>query len=169
MKYCCACKKIIKEETDKCSVCSGAVEEVTPNAIVTVAVVKGTSVKILESALKDAGVPCAFEKTDGNVYNEYNIKVSAESDNKVLVPFEMYNKAFDICEGFGFVSPEDRLIDEDSQDVNEDNRSYNEKFEAKTGMKHQTWQMLSIVLFVIVACLVIWGIDFAAEFIKSLF
>ncbi len=169
MKYCSSCKGIVNDEAEKCSVCNGELCDIAGESTVIVAVVKGTALKLLEPALKEVGIPCVFEKTDGNVYNEYNLKVSAESDYKVLVPFEMYNKAFNVCEGFGFVNSEDRLIPEDAQSEDTDNRSYNEKFEAKTGLKHRTWQMLSLILFVIAACLVIWGIDFAAEFIKGLF
>ncbi len=169
MKYCSSCKGIVNNEAKKCPFCNGTISDITGESTVTVAVVKGTSAKLLEPALKEAGIPCIFENTDGNVYNEYNFKVSAESDYKVLVPFEMYNKAFGICEGFGFVNPEDRLIPEDVQSEDTDNRTYDEKFEAKTGVKHRTWQMISIILFVIAACLVIWGIDFAAEYIKGLF
>ena len=168
MKYCSSCKCIINDEAEKCSVCNAAVSDIAPDSIVSVAVVKGTSVNILEPALKSEGIPCSFEKTDSDIYNAFNIKVSADSDHKVLVPFEMYNRAFDVCAGFGFVNEEDRLVpDEDEQPA--DNRSYDEKFEAGTGIKHRTWSMIGIILFVILACVVIWGVDFAAEFIKKLF
>ena len=168
MKYCPSCKSIVSEEVESCKSCNATLEEISATSTVAVCVVKGSSVSILEPALKEVGVPCRFEKTDGNIYNEYNIKVSANSDFKVLVPFEMYNKAFDICSGFGFVSEEERLIPQD-EDSADDNRSYNERFEQATGVKHRTWQMMGIVLFVIVACLVIWGVDFIAEWIKGMF
>lgn len=168
MKYCPSCKCVINEESENCTVCNGALEEVTPDATVKVAVVKGASVSVLEPALKDVGVPCCFEKTDGDIYNAYNIKVSAESDYNVLVPFEMYTKAFDICLGFGFVQEEDRAVSQD-EEQSEDNRSYNEKFEAATGVKRQTWQMLGIVLFIVIACLVIWGVDYLGVLFRGLF
>ena len=168
MKYCPSCKSIINEDVESCAVCNGILSELAPESIVAVAVVKGSSVNILEPALKSEGIPCSFENVDSNIYNSYNFKVSADSDHKVLVPFEMYNKAFDICEGFGFVEEEDRLVP-DTQEENEDTRTYAEKFEAGTGIKHRTWSMLGIILFVILACVVIWGVDFAAKFIKGLF
>ena len=168
MKYCPSCKCIVTEETETCAACKGAVENITADATVTVAVVKGSAVSVLEPALKDAGVPCCFEKTDGDIYNAYNIKVSAESDYKVLVPFEMYTKAFDVCLGFGFVQEDDRAVTDEEQQ-NDDNRSYNEKFEAATGVKHHTWQMIGIVLFIIAACLVIWGVDYIGAYVRGLF
>lgn len=168
MKYCPSCKSIVNEECELCSTCNKALENISEDSTVTVTVVKGSVISVLEPALKDAGIPCVFEKTDGSVYNEYNIKVSAESDFKVLVPFEMYNKAFDVCLGFEFVSEEDRLIPDD-EDENTDDRSYNEKFEAATGVKHRTWQMMGIIAFIVLACVVIWGVDFIAAWIKGMF
>ena len=168
MKYCSSCKSIITEDIEKCHICHKSPEEIAPDSPVTVAVVKGNVISLLEPALKDSGIPCCFEKKDGSIYNEYNIKISSESDFRVIVPFEMYNKAFNICEGFAFVKEEDRLIPAEDNE-NEDNRNYNEKFEAATGVKHHTWQMLGIVAFIVLACLVIWGVDFIAEWIKGMF
>lgn len=168
MKYCSSCKSIIKEDVASCPECEASLENIEDTSTVTVGVVKGSAVSVLESALKSVGIPCRFEKTDGSVYNEYNAKVSAESDFKVLVPFEFYNKAFDVCEGFGFVSPEDRLIPEDETDTETKTETYNEKFEKATGVKHQTWQMMGIVIFIVLACLVIWGVDFIAAWIKGM-
>lgn len=168
MKYCSSCKCIINNEAETCPQCSGTVSDIAPESIVSVATIKGTAVNVLEPALKAEGIPCSFEKTDSDIYNAFNIKVSADSDYKVLVPFEMYNKAFDVCAGFGVVQEEDRLIP-DVEEENTDTRSYEERFEAGTGMKHRTWSMLGIILFVILACVVIWGVDFAAEFFKKLF
>ena len=168
MKYCPSCKSIIDESCEACKVCKGTLEDITDTSTVTVAIVKGTVISVLEPALKDAGIPCRFEKKDGSIYNEYNIKVSAESDYRVLVPFEMYNKAFDVCMGFDLVEDADRLIPEDENPTN-DTGSYNEKFEKATGVKHRTWQMAGIVAFIILACLVIWGVDFLAAWIKGMF
>ncbi|MBR3971423.1 MAG: hypothetical protein IKJ83_00835 [Ruminococcus sp.] len=168
MKYCPSCKSIVKEVLNQCPDCTGALENIEDTSTVTVANVKGSAISVLESALKSVGIPCRFEKTDGSIYNEYNAKVSAESDFKVLVPFEMYNKAFDVCEGFGFVSPEDRLIPEEESEGEEETKTYNEKFESATGVKHHTWQMMGIVIFIVLACLVIWGVDFIAAWIKGM-
>ena len=168
MKYCPSCKCIVNDEAETCTTCSGTLEDICADSTVTVAIIKGSSIAVLEPALKESGIPCCFEKTDGDIYNAYNIKVSASSDYKVLVPFEMYTKAFDTCLGFGFVQEEERLVSQDAEQ-NEDTRSYNEKFEEVTGVKHQTWQMLGIVLFIVLACLVIWGVDFLAAFFKGLF
>lgn len=169
MKYCSFCNKIISQDTDACDTCNKAVSDISCDSIVCVATVKGRAVNILENALKDSGIPCSFKKTDGDVYNELNAKVNAESDFNLLVPFEYYNKAFDVCVGMGFASPEDRLIPDTEEDSDAPTKSYEEKFEEKNGVKHRTWQMVWMIIFIVAACLIIWGIDFLAEFIKSFF
>ncbi len=167
MRYCEHCKSIVDTEGN-CPVCGCDLTSLLPESEVCVATVKGSSVSMLEATLKDAGIPCRFSDVNKDIYNEYNAKVSAESDNMVTVPFELYNKAFDICLGFGFVEEGDRLVPV-SEGESEDTRTYDEKFEQVSGMKHSKWQTAWTVLFIIAACLVIWGIDWIAEFIKSLF
>ena len=77
MKYCPSCKSIITDDVTLCPVCAGVAEGIEETSTVTVAVIKGSAISVLESTLKSAGIPCVFEKTDGSVYNEYNAKVSA--------------------------------------------------------------------------------------------
>lgn len=169
MKYCPSCKSIITDDADACQNCSAQVADISADSAVTVATVKGTSVAILESSLKDTGIPCVFEKLGDDIYNELNAKVSAESDYKVLVPFEFYGKAFDICVGFGFAQSSDRLVPESDSDASDESaQTYDEKFEAVNGVKHRTWQMVWMVIFIVAACLLIWGVDWIAELIKGL-
>lgn len=169
MKYCSSCKRIVPDGVDVCDVCNNKSTDINSDSIVIVTTVKGKAVSIIDSALKDAGVFCSFERTDGNIYNEFNAKVNAESDFRLLVPFEMYGKAFDICAGIGLVKPEDRLVPIEEADTDEGNKTYEEKFEEVNGVKRSTWQMLWIVIFIVAACLLIWGVDWVAEYIKSLF
>ncbi len=164
MKYCPSCKRIIDADTAVCDLCSCAVTDITPESIVCVATLKGKTVSLLENALKDVGIPCSFARTDGDIYNELNAKVNAESDFNLLVPFEYYQKAFDICVGMGFASPEDRLIPEAEDEEETPAKSYEEKFEEKNGVKHRTWQMIWMLVFIVAACLLIWGIDWIAHY-----
>ncbi|MBQ8001148.1 MAG: hypothetical protein IJ298_08140 [Ruminococcus sp.] len=164
MKYCSSCKHIVNSDAQQCDLCSGAVADISPESAVCVVTVKGRMISLLENPLKDVGIPCSFVKTEGDVYNELNAKVNAESDFDLLVPFEYYRKAFDVCLGLGFVSPEDRLVPESEDTSSAPTQTYEEKFEQKNGVKHRTWQMIWMILFIIAACLVIWGIDFVAHY-----
>lgn len=164
MKYCSSCKKIISTDADVCDSCSNPAFDIAPDCVVCVAEVKGTFISMLENALKDEGIPCMFESKGKDVYNSYNAKVFSESEYKVLVPFEYYNKAFDVCVGVGLVSEDDRIQVDSSTQNDEYSKTYEEKFEEKAGAKHRTWQMLWMILFIVGACLVIWGIDWIAHF-----
>ncbi len=164
MKYCSSCKRIINADSELCGLCGKNIADISPESIVCVTVVKGRSISILENALKDMGIPCSFAKTDGDIYNELNAKVNAESDFNLFVPFEYYQKAFDTCVGIGFASPEERLVPETDDSVEASAKSYEEKFEEKNGVKHRTWQMIWMIIFIVAACLIIWGIDWIAHF-----
>ncbi len=164
MKYCSSCKRFINTDTAVCDRCNSVVADITPETFVFVATLKGRTVSLLENALKDVGIPCSFAKTDGDIYNELNAKVNAESDFNLLVPFEYYHKAFDVCVGMGMALPEDRLIPEAEGKEETPAKSYEEKFLEKNGVKHRTWQMIWMIVFIVAACLVIWGIDWIAHY-----
>ncbi len=166
MKYCADCKALIDDRETNCPACSKKLSEAEAESIVVLTKVKGRNVSTLEPLMKEKGIPCFFVSAEGQVYNSYNFKVAAESEQKLMVPMEYYSKAFDICLGMDLVKEEDRLFEAEEEEE-EDSKTYNEKFEEKTGVKHSTWQLVWIVLFIVVACLVIWGIDFIAELIKT--
>lgn len=164
MKYCSSCKKLIEDNADNCAVCSNELSEINPDSIICITEVKGTFIAMLENALKDEGIPCAFKAVGSDVYNSYNAKVFSENEYKVLVPFEYYNRAFDVCIGVGLVTEEDKVQVDVSTQNTDSSQTYEEKFEEKTGSKHRAWQMLWMILFIVGACLVIWGVDWIAHF-----
>lgn len=170
MKYCSSCKAVYDDECERCESCSGELYAISGNDPVTVTVLKGKDTALLEATLKNEGIPCLFEQVGGSVYNAYNTKVSSETENKLLVPLDFYTEAFNVCLGLGLVSEEQRLLKDDLDKSQKDGekKTYNEKFESKTGVKHRTWQIVWIVLFIVVACLIIWGIDFVAEYVKGI-
>lgn len=170
MKYCSSCKAVSDDECEKCKTCGGELDAISGSEPVTITTIKGKDIALLEAALKSEGIPCSFEQIGGSVYNAYNTKVSSEAENKLLVPFDLYSEAFNVCLGLGIVSEEDRLTHDNLDKSEKDGvkKTYNERFESKAGVKHRTWQMVWIVLFIIVACLIIWGIDFVAEYVKGM-
>lgn len=168
MKYCSSCKKIFKDETDTCPECNKKAEKVQSTDAVEIIKVKGKNISLLESALKENGVPCAFECPEGDVYNAYNLKVNSEKEYELMVPFEFYTCAFNTLLSMNLVEEEERLVEETEQEEAR-TESYDEKFEKKNGIKHQTWTVIWVILFIVAACLAIWGIDAIAYFIKYYF
>lgn len=166
MKYCENCRQLLNEN-EACTCGCDKQKDVTSQSGVKIANVKGHLRAIVEPALKDKGIPCEFFNGEMDIYNQYNPKVNAETEYSLLVPFEFYNEAFDICVGLGVADPEAKLEVEESTQATEDNKTYDERFEEATGTKRNKFQFIWIILFIIVACLLIWGIDFVAAFIKN--
>ncbi len=167
MKYCEKCKSLINEEIDTCPKCDVVLTEAENESVVCIATVKGRSVSLIEPALKEEGIPCAFKNAEGETYNTYNVAVSAESDFKLLVPYEFYTKAFNICLGMGITEETDRLVAETDVDEDEAHETYNETFERVNGVKKRTWTVVWVILFIVLACLAVWGVDAVAYLIKS--
>lgn len=165
MKYCTKCYKLT-DEGEACP-CGGATEPCNSQSSVKVADVKGSLRAIVEPALKEAGIPCEFFNPEQDVYNQYNAKVSAETDFALLVPFEFYSAAFEVCVGLGVADPDEKVEVEESTQAEADGKTYDERFEETTGTKRKSFQILWIILFIVVACLLIWGVDLIAALIKN--
>lgn len=163
MKYCTQCYKLING--DVCD-CSGELQECNAQTAVKVASVKGNLKPIVEPALKDKGIPCEFFNPEKDIYTQFNGKVNRETEYFLLVPFEFYSEAFDICVGLGVAEPDDKINVEMSTQVS-DNKDYDQRFEEATGTKRKSFTVLWIILFIVAGCLVIWGIDLIAALIKS--
>lgn len=166
MNYCTKCYRLINEN-DACDACGSAVESCSPQTSVRVTEVKGSLRAIAEPALKEKGIPCEFFNPEKDIYTQYNAKVSSETEFTLLVPFEFYNEAFEICIGLGLASPEDRVEVSDDTQTKLDGKTYDQRFEEVTGTKRKTFTILWIILFIVVGCLLIWGVELLAVLIKN--
>ena len=166
MKYCTKCFEIIKDG-EACPECSGSLLDLKPQTSVKVCTVKGSLKPMIEPALKEKGIPCDFFNPEMDIYNQLNPKVAAETDFSLRVPFEFYSEAFDTCAEFGFVDADDKIdVSSDTQTAS-DRKNYDQKFEDVTGTKRKVFSIIWIILFIVVACLLIWGIDYIAALIKG--
>lgn len=166
MKYCAKCYELIKDG-EVCSCCGGALKDCQPQSSVKVTEVKGSLRALVESALKEKGIPCEFHNPEKDIYTQYNAKVSVETGYDLLVPFEFYSSAFEVCVGLGLADPDKKLEVEESAQAKTDGKNYDERFEEVTGTKRRVFQVLWIVLFIVAACLIIWGVDLIAALIKN--
>lgn len=165
MKYCKKCHRIITEG-DVCT-CGSKLSEIKAQSGVKVADVKGSLRAIAEPALKEKGIPFEFFNPEIDIYTQYNPKVNSETDFSLLVPFEFYSEAFEVCVGLGLANPDDKIEVDESTQSNSGNKTYEERFEEATGSKRSSFRFLWIILFIVVACLLIWGIDLVAALIKG--
>lgn len=166
MKYCENCHRIITNG-ENCTCGNGKLSELEPQSGVKVADVKGSLRAIVEPAMMEKGIPFQFFNPEKDIYTQYNAKVNSETNFSLLVPFEFYNEAFEVCVGLGLAVPEDRIAVDESTQSNPADKTYEERFEKATGTKRKTFQIIMIVLFIVVACLLIWGIDLIAALIKG--
>ena len=166
MKYCEKCLSISASD-DVCTCGNDKLKDLEKTSGVKVAIVKGSLRAIVEPQLKDKGIPCEFFNPEMDVYNQYNPKVNAETEFSLLVPFEFYSEAFDVCVGLGLADPEDKIQVDESTQLSGEDKTYDERFEEATGTKRKSFTILWIILFIVVACLVIWGIDLIAALIKG--
>lgn len=165
MKYCKKCFAMC-ESGNSCGFCGGEVEECVSRSSVKVTSVKGSLRAIVEPALKEKGIPCEFFNPEMDIYTQYNPKVNAETEFSLLVPFEFYSEAFDVCVSLGLAEPE-KKAEVDLSTQASDGKSYEQRFEEATGAKPKFFKVLWIVIFIAAACLLIWGIDFIAALVKG--
>ena len=95
MKYCEKCHTIITEG-ETCTCGSNKLSELKAQSGVKVADVKGSLRSIAEPALKEKGIPCEFFNPEKDIYTQYNPKVNRETNYSLIVPFELYNEAFEV-------------------------------------------------------------------------
>jgi hypothetical protein len=80
----------------------------------------------------------------------------------ILVPYELYEKAYDVAVGIGAIKLEGcEIVDEDYPQQDE--------AEEMSDRKRTAVRVVSAILFIILVALVIFCTDFVTGYIKSLF
>lgn len=165
MKYCEKCYSLVTEG-EVCSCGSKSLKDLKPQSSVKVAVVKGSLRALAEPALKEKGIPCEFFNPEMDIYTQYNPKVNSETDYSLLVPFEFYNMAFEVCVGLGLANPEDKIEVDAITQSEPDGKSYEQAIEEANSKKPKILKILGIILFIVLVCLAIWGVDIIAALVK---
>ena len=128
----------------------------------------GFELERVKSALNDSGIPSdAVLKKDSSAdagmgcdFSEYDL----------LVPFQAYEKAYDVCVGIGAIKEENEKIDEDvTVPTNSGVKPADEQFEEMSGAKRTTVKVVSAILFLLLVAAVIYGTDFITGFITNSF
>ena len=167
MKYCPKCKKLYNDEDTNCA-CTGcknkalkAVEDKTTSVYL-------CSGDVLErdrvqAALSDSGIPSVYTRHMVSANSQVVTGMDFDSFD-ILVPYELYEKAYDVAVGIGAIEIEGaEIVDEAPESQSE------EEIEDMSRAKRTFVRILTALLFIIVLALVIYGTDFITAFIKSLF
>ena len=188
MKYCSRCGTLYQKGA-MCTNCKKPLsKDIDKNDPVFVISAYGFERERIVNALKDNGIPCV-EKKEVKQNSAEEITGNQGTLVRILVPYCAYSDAKDILIGIGAIKTDAVILkdgdDESSFDIDnketsvKQEKSYkinrkNKKdaepvFEEMSRAKRTTVKVLSIVLFIALASLCIYGVDFIAELIKKLF
>lgn len=167
MKYCPKCRKLYNDEDTvcTCSECKKKALETIADETTSVYLCDGDVIERdrVQAALEDSGIPSTYKRH--MVSGNSQVVTGMDLDSfDILVPYELYEKAYDVAVGIGAIKVEGTEIIEDNYDP-----AVTEEFEEMSRSKRTTVRVLSAILFIIVLALIIYGTDFITAFIKSLF
>lgn len=170
MKYCKNCKHLHNDSDQSCPDCKKQLVDVADsNTPVYLLSASGFELERIRSALNDSGIPSDAvsqkdKQTDAGMGCDF-------SEYDVLVPFQAYEKAYDVCIGIGAIKTEgEEVLDKNVEiPTNSGVKPADEEFEEMSGAKRTTVKIVSAILFLLLVAAVIYGTDFITGFIKNLF
>lgn len=170
MKYCPKCKKLHNDENTMCADCQKQTVPVeNKNTPVFLMSAGGFELQRVCAALEDAGIPCD-QKRHKKIPSAQAVTGADYGDADILVPYQAYEKAYDICIGIGAIQEEGtEILDEQGQALEEKNDSIDEQLEEMSGMKRTTMRVILAVFLLFLITLAVFATDFITGFIKSLF
>lgn len=166
MKYCPKCKRLYNDEEAVCT-CEGCkgknlsriTDEKEPVYLCSGDVIERDRV---QAALSSGSVPSVYTRRMVSANSQLITGMDFDGFD-ILVPYELYEKAYDIAVGIGAIKPEGEEII-----VSEEEEEYEQPPEEMSGSKRTFVRIITAILFIIVCALVIYGTDFITAFIKSL-
>jgi hypothetical protein len=166
MKYCPKCKKLYNDEDMKCACpeCKGKALKNIEDETTSVYLCSGDVIERdrVQAALEDSGIPSVYVRHMVSA-NSQLITGSDFDGFDILVPYELYENAYDVAVGIGAIKLEGTEI------VDEEEPSPAEEFENMSRAKRTTVRVASALLFILLIAVVIYGTDYITAFIKSLF
>ena len=164
MKYCKKCKRMYKDNEEKCLNCKKPLYEIRDNNTpVYLMSATGFELQRVMSALEDEGIPC------NNFRNAKSVSADAitgfdTSEYYIAVPYSAYEKAYDVCIGIGAIKDgEAEIVDEKLPEIEE------EQFEDMPSGKRTAVRIISAIMLIILFGGVIYLTDFIMQLIKGLF
>lgn len=166
MKYCPKCKKLYNDTETNCACadCKRKELKTIEDKTTSVYLCSGDVIERdrVQAALSDSGIPSDYVRH--MVTGNSQVVTGMDLDGfDILVPYELYEKAYDVAVGIGAIELEGAKIIEENFDDGV------EEFEEMSRSKRTTVRVLSAILLIIVLALVIYGTDYIMTVIKSLF
>ncbi len=168
MKYCPKCKRLYNDEETLCSCddCKRKQLKTIEDDTESVFLCSGDLIERdrVQAALSDEGIPSVYVR-HGVTANSQVVTGQDFDGFDILVPFELYEKAYDLAVGIGAIKLEGEEIVEDENIENIEPHP----IEEMSRSKRTTVRVLSALLLIIVAALVIYGTDFVMKWITGFF
>lgn len=168
MKYCESCRRLHNDEDDSCPQCKKKLKTVEePNTPVFLISASGFEKDRIIAALADEGIPSDTKRIKKD--NSANAVTGVDmSDINILVPYQAYERAYDVCVGIGAIKAEDEEIIDDGQYRESSSKSLSKQFEETNG-SGKAGRIVLAVMFLLVASLAIFGTDAIMNIIIKLF
>lgn len=168
MKYCPKCKRMYNDEETACSheECKSKALKTVEDESESVYLCTGDVIERdrVQAALEDSGIPSVYVR-HGVTANSQVVTGQDFDGFDILVPYELYQKAYDVAVGIGAIKLEgEEIIEDDNSEPIEPH-----PLEEMSRSKRTTVRVVSAILFVIVVALVIFGVDFVMKWITELF
>lgn len=171
LKFCPKCKRLDEKSAGSCEHCNRETTQIKD---------KGTPVFLLSTggidrnritaALSDVKIPF-IEQKHKKAGDAESVLGAGAVDVDILVPFAVYEQAYDICVGIGAITPNasEESTDSDSEYEDHTADSVAQKIEEMSPAKRTTWRIISAILLIIVFSAVILGTDYIMALIKNMF
>ena len=167
MKYCPKCKRMYNDEETNCSRkdCKRkALESITDEGA-SVYLCSGDVIERdrVQAALEDGGIPSVYVRHGVSANSQ--VLTGQDFDGfDILVPYELYEKAYDTAVGIGAIKLEgEEIVEEEPEPIEP------HPLEEMSRSKRTTVKVVSAILFLILVALAVFGTDFIMNFIKGLF
>lgn len=169
MKYCKKCKHLHNDNEEICSDCKKPLTEITDETT-PVFLISASDFELIriKAALEDSKIPC------DSIPQKRMISAKAVIGNDmtvsdILVPYSLYEKAYDVCIGIGAIKNGNEQIIDDDAENDSDYNAETEEFEKMDSKKRMLVRIVSAALLIMIFAFVIYGTDFITGLIKNLF
>lgn len=166
MKYCTKCRRLYNDEDTECKECKkGKLETITDEST-PVYLCSGDIMERdrVQAALKDSKIPSDYKRNMVSANSQVVTGIDFDVFD-ILVPFDMYEQAFDVAVGIGAI----KLNEEETLAYKLDKNDGIEEFEEMSSSKRTTVRIISAILIIIAFAAIIYGVDFIMALIKNLF
>lgn len=168
MKYCNSCRKLHNDNEQTCNECKKTLDTIEDkNTPVFLISAEGFEKDRIIAALSDAGIPSDTKRQKKD--NSANAVTGVDmSDLNILVPYQAYEKAYDVCVGIGAIKEDgEEIIQDGEYEASNEKNSDKQLEELKEGSK--AGRIVLAIMLLILISLAVFGTDAITGFIKNLF